>query len=304
MAKQTFSDFALKSSPLTGDYIVGYDSSTGNELRSTIDSIVQTLLPLVQTVPTGTIITYGASAPPPGYLACDGQQYSITERADLYAVIGTTYGGSPGFFNVPDLQGYFVRGWDNEKKVDVIDGTYTQSSFTVTVDTNTPHGLAGGNSVVLTLISGNGATTSGTFTVGNAPTPTRFIYQAAQSQETSGNVVLASSRLFGKPQNDGLRSHSHSVTDPGHTHTGNTNTAGAHAHRVPGQVVDGSGPAGNSDPQAVAGNRFRTTTTFLSGDHSHALEIVSNTTGMSINSSGTASETRPKNIALLYCIKY
>lgn len=306
---QKFSDFSLKSVPLSSDFLVGYDPSTGIELRSTVGSIVQALLPLVQLVPTGTIITHGASTPPAGYLECNGQQYSTTTYADLFAAIGTTYGGNSGFFNVPDLRGYFVRGWDNGRNADIIDGTYTQLAFTVTVDTNTPHGLAGGNSVVLSFTSGTGA--NGTFTVVSAPTTTRFTYTASSSQTTSGNVVLTGrSHRFGQSQNDGLGTHSHTGTAASagsHTHTGSTATAGAHTHTVNaagvtqssnlGYFSGGSGATQGSNSNRTTtsnGSHSHTVTIDAAGDHSHTLAI---------NSAGTASETRPKNIALLYCIK-
>ena len=321
---QKFSDFSLKSVPLSSDFLVGYDPSTGVELRSTVSSIVQALLPLVQLVPTGTIITYGASAHPPGYLACDGQQYSTTEYANLYAAIGTTYGGTPGFFNVPDLRGYFVRGWDDGRDVDIIDGTYTQSGFTVTVNTNTPHGLTGGNSVILNFTSGTA--TDGTFTVVSAPTTTRFTYTATASKTTSGNVVLTGrSRLFGKNQDDGIESHDHSADSAGsHTHTGTADSAGSHSHngqRITFSVGNGNVQTawwvqGNAQATQAAGAHTHNITNNNAGSHTHSItinnagshthDITINNAGShthDISNSGTASETRPKNIALLYCIK-
>jgi len=58
----------------------------------------------IQGVLTGTIIPWSASSPPSGFLECNGQSLSTTTYADLFAVIGYTYGGSGGSFNVPDLQ--------------------------------------------------------------------------------------------------------------------------------------------------------------------------------------------------------
>ena len=63
-------------------------------------------------VKVGTIISYSSSTVPNGYLACNGQAVSRTTYANLFAVIGTTYGVGDGSttFNVPDLRGEFLRG--------------------------------------------------------------------------------------------------------------------------------------------------------------------------------------------------
>jgi len=61
--------------------------------------------------PVGTITMFGGSSAPAGWLLCDGGSYSTTGTyADLYAVIGTTYGGSGGTFNVPDMRNAVARG--------------------------------------------------------------------------------------------------------------------------------------------------------------------------------------------------
>lgn len=55
----------------------------------------------------GQIITYAGTTAPSGYLACDGAAISRTTYANLFAVIGTTYGEGDGSttFNLPDFQG-------------------------------------------------------------------------------------------------------------------------------------------------------------------------------------------------------
>lgn len=68
--------------------------------------------------PAGTILTYAGSATPKGYIKCNGASISKTTYADLFAAIGTRYGGSGNNFRVPDLRGVFVRGWDNGRGLD------------------------------------------------------------------------------------------------------------------------------------------------------------------------------------------
>lgn len=52
---------------------------------------------------TGMIMTYSTSTVPQGYLLCDGLSYSQITYNNLYSILGNTYGGGIGTFNVPDL---------------------------------------------------------------------------------------------------------------------------------------------------------------------------------------------------------
>lgn len=71
-------------------------------------------------VPTGSVFTMATTTVPSGYLECNGAAVSRTTYADLFAAIGTTWGSGNGSttFNLPDLRGEFVRGWDNGRGVD------------------------------------------------------------------------------------------------------------------------------------------------------------------------------------------
>lgn len=71
-------------------------------------------------MPAGAVTWFAADAPPAGFLACDGAAVSRTTYAGLFAVVGETHGAGDGSttFNLPDLRGEFVRGWDNGRGVD------------------------------------------------------------------------------------------------------------------------------------------------------------------------------------------
>lgn len=71
-------------------------------------------------VPTGSVFTMATITVPSGYLECNGAAVSRTTYADLFTAIGTTWGNGNGTttFNLPDLRGEFVRGWDNGRGVD------------------------------------------------------------------------------------------------------------------------------------------------------------------------------------------
>ena len=71
-------------------------------------------------IPSGAVFYFAASTAPTGYLKADGTAISRTTYADLFAVVGTTYGSGDGSttFNLPDLRGEFLRGWDDSRGVD------------------------------------------------------------------------------------------------------------------------------------------------------------------------------------------
>lgn len=70
--------------------------------------------------PVGSIVMWPKEIPPVGWLECDGDPVSRETYADLFSVIGGMYG--PGdestTFNLPDMQGMFVRGWDHDANED------------------------------------------------------------------------------------------------------------------------------------------------------------------------------------------
>lgn len=62
--------------------------------------------------PAGVIQAFAGSTTPDGWLLCDGSAVSRTDYADLFSVIGTTYGDGDGSttFNVPNLTDKFIEG--------------------------------------------------------------------------------------------------------------------------------------------------------------------------------------------------
>lgn len=74
--------------------------------------------------PTGTVITFVSSTCPSGYLAVNGASISTTTYSTLCGVIGNTAGNgfvcdpASATFTLPDMRGYFVRGYDASAGVD------------------------------------------------------------------------------------------------------------------------------------------------------------------------------------------
>lgn len=69
----------------------------------------------------GEVAAFARNSPPVGWLVCDGAVVSRTTYARLFAAIGTTFGAGNGSttFQLPDLRGEFLRGWDAGRGVDV-----------------------------------------------------------------------------------------------------------------------------------------------------------------------------------------
>ncbi|MBX7240360.1 MAG: phage tail protein [Bacteroidia bacterium] len=68
--------------------------------------------------PPGTIVAFGGTTPPAGWLLCDGTSYNAAQYPALYAAILFNFGGQGANFNVPDLRGRFLRGVDGNANRD------------------------------------------------------------------------------------------------------------------------------------------------------------------------------------------
>ncbi len=119
-------------------------------------------------------------------------------------------------------------------------------------------------------------------------------------------------RTVGSEQLSMLASHGHSATvgsggGHGHTATASTGPSGAHAHSAPRAENNDVG-AGSPNFTTANGLDGTTAPTNPSGDHDHAVTVTINDApdhGHSITVDNTGgAETRPRNLAVLYCIKY
>lgn len=84
------------------------------------DGKFKTLNGLPTDIPKGAVLPFAMSAIPEGWLKCNGAAISRTVYNNLFSLIGTTYGAGDGSttYNLPDLRGEFVRGWDDSRGVD------------------------------------------------------------------------------------------------------------------------------------------------------------------------------------------
>lgn len=100
----------------TGSVRVPTAATGSNDTTAASTAFVQAAVS--QAVPSGTIAWFAGSNAPAGWLKANGASVSRSTYAALFAAIGTTYGGSGNNFNLPDLRGEFIRGWDNGRNID------------------------------------------------------------------------------------------------------------------------------------------------------------------------------------------
>lgn len=111
----------------------------------------------VDSMPIGTISMFAGSTAPTGYLLCQGQAVSRTTYANLFTVIGTTYGTGNGSttFNLPNLQGKFALGKSSSHAL-----ASTGGAETVTLTTNQIPAHTHGNKSLVGMFRAYGDTGS------------------------------------------------------------------------------------------------------------------------------------------------
>lgn len=164
---------------------------------------------------TGMVMPYAGTAAPSGWLLANGQAVSRTTYADLFAVVGTTYGGGNGSttFNVPNLQGRIPVGKDT--------GTFGTLGATGGAETHT---------LTSAEIPGHTHTFSGT-TSNNG----------AHTHDTGLGIVVQSGSGAGVRQTSGTGTSTSSNGDHNHTYSGTTSSSGgngSHNNIQPYQVLN------------------------------------------------------------------
>jgi microcystin-dependent protein len=166
----------------------------------------------------GMVQVFAMLIAPPGWIACHGTAQPRVFYADLFAAIGTTYGVGDGSttFNVPDLRGYFVRGFSNGTAIDPgrVFGT-TQAPD------NAPH------THTVDLTGGSHTHTA----------QTAGVHQHGLIAATVGTVVTESGGSRPEPVTSTLVTnaageHTHVIDASTHTHTGTTGSEGVEARPI------------------------------------------------------------------------
>lgn len=217
-------------------------------------------------IPIGTVVPWAGTGPlaPAGWVFCDGNTYSglvTSPYYNLFLVIGSTYGGGPGAFNVPDLESRIPVGQGaNSGGYDLTTLGNTGGSRTQTLtDAQIPphtHGLAAatvGGTITAPVTATVTGTTSGTTdgAYANLTTATND----GSTPADDGRIRIAADNNLSTNDHRQQNTHSHTFTG---TITGTaTGTAtGPFTGTIGGDTDDGS-PAlqgqahGNMQPYLV-----------------------------------------------------
>lgn len=197
--------------------------AAGAVILSKLSSTVQQAL-----IPSGTVLPYGGSSAPSGYLLCYGQAVSRTTYSDLFAAIGTSFGTGDGSttFNLPDLRGRVPIGKANmggtsASRIEVTSVTISTTSGSASASVSSGTNLAVGMYVfstnvpagtTITAISGTTVTLSANATATATGTSARFSY--INDPETLGGV-------------GGNASHAHNLSDNGAAEIGMSAASGS-----------------------------------------------------------------------------
>lgn len=162
------------SAPVNGATVEPLILQTNNVDRVTVDNTGNVTVAgnltvsgnLVGGVPPGTVIHVAMSTAPNGYLKANGAAVSRTVYAALFAAIGTTYGTGDGTttFNLPDLRGEFIRGWDDARGVDsgrAIGSAQAQDLQSHTHTTGYTTASTGGTGASARVLTGSPGTATG-----------------------------------------------------------------------------------------------------------------------------------------------
>jgi len=274
---------------------------TQQQLQATEEYIDNTLV--------GSVTAFATINPPDGWLECNGQAISREIYQRLFAKIGITFGegDEEKTFNLPDLRGVFIRGFDAEGKHDPnrefgsFQGDQIQShkhldsghnhSCSVSSDGSHKHEgsiSSNGSHSHDGSISESGDHSHSGSTSHNGDHNHMIDYMNANTRKPDSDRCYAEFDTSGdKPV--------YSANSGSHSHSVYTNSAGNHSHKI------------TINP---TGEHSHDLTINPTESHRHTVSInnASASIGNPVNSTGgevrQGNETRSKNVALMYCIKY
>ena len=181
----------------------------------------------------GTIMPWAKSNQPTGFLYCDGSPVSRTDYADLFALVGTTFGSGNGSstFNLPDFQDRSAIGASNNR-------AFASKNSTALAD-KTPNVTFGSASVSVTS-NHNIATANQNVDI---PAHTHFTFNSTRSNATLNQANLNTVNApFQQHRGQGsdwayMMADSGSGASVGKTSVTGGNSNGSHAHTINGSVT-------------------------------------------------------------------
>lgn len=188
------------------DYYLKSETYTKSEIDTNIYTKTQMSNILLSVVPAGTVIAFASSTAPTGYLKANGALISRTTYASLFAAIGTTFGAGDGSttFALPDLRGYFPRGWDDARGIDTgrvfgsnqadayLNHSHTGSTNSAGAHTHTVgnNGNAGGGGITMNLGVGMSVTSTSSSAGAHAHTVTVDASTTGGTETRPKNIAL------------------------------------------------------------------------------------------------------------------
>ena len=135
----------------------------------------------IEIVPSGTIVAFGNTTAPTGWLVCNDAAISRTTYARLFAVVGTTFGTGDGSstFNVPDLRDRVPLGF----------GTNMSSLGAITTGIAASAVMASATKSGATTATNTTGSTSATLSVGNGTFATSAKDSSTGTAVTSVNAT-------------------------------------------------------------------------------------------------------------------
>lgn len=240
----------------------------------------------------GMVAPFMTLTAPTGWLELNGAAVSRTTYADLWAAVtiqqtGTRSSGSAvitGLSSTTNMKvGYYVGGTGITNGSTIVS---VDSATQITISNNASS--SGSNTVIVSgWAQGDGSTT---FTLPDATTDGSFFRSRTSSVRIG--TVQSSQNLAHTHTTDSQGAHTHSITDPGHTHSASASYS---------YMTDSLNHSVSLGPGATAWGR------------STGVGVSANTTGISIQSNGAhthtaqsagGTEARPVNISMLWCVKY
>ena len=198
-------------------------------------------------MPVGLIMMFGGAGVPPGgkWAICNGAELQSVDYPALYAVLGTSYGGTAGRFNLPDLTDRFPVGKAPGTKGGSKDAPYVQHHHSIAHN----HGLFdSGTDGPGHTHDYNGTTgTESALHTHNGPNNSAFVVQGAGGGSHT-TVGAPTDLLTGATTNTQNEFHTH-------TFAGNTgNESNLHKHQIdmPNYTGNSGTTIGPNNEPAVA----------------------------------------------------
>jgi microcystin-dependent protein len=267
LANTTLSGVTTAAGIINSGILTG-GTLNGLTLTGTITATAASLVGFTAATETsGVVKMFAGETAPTGYLECDGSAVSRTTYSDLFTAIGELHGqgNNTTTFNLPDLRGYFVRGWD--------------------------HGATNDPDVADRTAAATGGGTADH--VGSVQTPTMSSHLHAISL-ASGNQSADHAHNISVNTGGQSATHTHNVGWVG------PDAGGANAGANYSYISNGASTVtqqATSTGSADHTHSVSATSGGVSANHTHT------TSGNSAATGNAANDTRPKNKSLMYIIK-